>query len=871
MHGLTSSHFLPVDLTGVVNARRRDLPEQLATPKPFGDRYGLQVIRGIPFDFGRQGELDVMLLDAAPLAVELDGRVASFVLVVHVAEDIETNYLDGFADRADRSVTLNPADGFELGNLVSRYELEYEDGSVVERPILRRFAIQQGRFGWGSMPAACVSTTPLTVSRTGGEIHALQRQGTPSAFVGEADDIGRATRIATGPYPVFEGDGTGRGLWIYALPNPSPTKPLRKITCRPEEERSAIYAVTTTDVVEHPLRPGRRCKLRLPLPDGVEPNAVGEVEAADIDLGTVVSARMALDYDHERWSDAHAVVEPKRSNREVLVEYVAHPQARLRLGDEIYDLEALKNEAKFVVQAAHRPVRLRFRDSGTAAPVAVRLHMHGEGGEYLSPRGHHRRVDPSWPEFSQPEFVNIENQYAHVDGECEAELPLGTVYVEISRGYEVAPIRTAVEIGPETNELLFELEKVLDWRGRGWVTADTHVHFLSPQTALLEGKAEGVNVVNLLASQWGEMFSNVGDFDGRTTFGAEELGGAGEFLVRVGSENRMNVLGHISLLGYSGRLIEPLCTAGPDESAFGDALEATMAEWAKRCVDQDGLVVMPHSPAPQMERAADIVLGLVDAVEMMTLNPLDPKMGQLNPYGLADWYRYLNLGYRIPVVGGSDKMSTTILLGGVRTYAQIGERELTYKNWMDAIRIGNTFVTVGPLASVKVEGIDPGGDVELPPGGGTVQVEWEVESVGMPIERVEVVAGGLVAEELSVGGELTARGTAAVTINESGWIALRVRGSYHGRPGDIAAHTSAVQILVKGSELFSETDASIILDQIQGAIAFVDTLAPRAEARRFRELRATLESAYNRLHQRMHAAGVYHSHPLHDPGQPHEH
>ena len=58
---------------------------------------------------------------------------------------------------------------------------------------------------------------------------------------------------------------------------------------------------------------------------------------------------------------------------------------------------------------------------------------------------------------------------------------------------------------------------MLDWRERGWVTADTHVHFLSPQTALLEGAAEGVNVVNLLASQWGEMFSNVGDFDGATT------------------------------------------------------------------------------------------------------------------------------------------------------------------------------------------------------------------------------------------------------------------------------------------------------------------------------------------------------------------
>ena len=122
------------------------------------------------------------------------------------------------------------------------------------------------------------------------------------------------------------------------------------------------------------------------------------------------------------------------------------------------------------------------------------------------------------------------------------------------------------------------------------MTADTHVHFLSPQVALLEGSAEGVNVVNLLASQWGEMFSNVGDFDGRTTFGARDFGGDGEFLVRVGTENRMQVLGHISLLGYSGQMIHPLCTrrpgrvghrrsAGGDDGGVGRALHRARAAW----------------------------------------------------------------------------------------------------------------------------------------------------------------------------------------------------------------------------------------------------------------------------------------------------
>lgn len=307
-----------------------------------------------------------------------------------------------------------------------------------------------------------------------------------------------------------------------------------------------------------------------------------------------------------------------------------------------------------------------------------------------------------------------------------------------------------------------------------------------------------------------------------------------------------------------------------------------MAEWARRCLDQGGLVVMPHAPTPQLERAADIVLGLVNAIEIMNDNPLQPGKNlpgighfapppALNPYGLADWYRYLNLGYHVPLVGGSDKMSAECLLGGIRTYAHIGDRGLTYENWTEAIRRGNTFVTVGPLITLTVEGVVPGGQIDLPAGGGTVQVEWCVESLCMPVDAVEIVVGGLSEDRTRVNAEQRVEGCAQIRVARSTWIAVRVRGSYHNNPDDVAAHTSAVQVRVGGSELFSERDSMAVLDQIQGAIAYVDTVAPRAEARRFRELRATLETAYHRLHHRLHRAGIYHPHLLHDPAEPHDH
>jgi len=49
------------------------------------------------------------------------------------------------------------------------------------------------------------------------------------------------------------------------------------------------------------------------------------------------------------------------------------------------------------------------------------------------------------------------------------------------QGFEIRPLRQTLEIEPDTHEIVVEVEKVLPWRERGWVTADTHVHFLSPR------------------------------------------------------------------------------------------------------------------------------------------------------------------------------------------------------------------------------------------------------------------------------------------------------------------------------------------------------------------------------------------------------
>jgi hypothetical protein len=393
------------------------------------------------------------------------------------------------------------------------------------------------------------------------------------------------------------------------------------------------------------------------------------------------------------------------------------------------------------------------------------------------------------------------------------------------------------------------------------------VHFLSPHSALLEGAGEGVNVVNLLASQWGELMTNVGDFDGRTTLGAKECGGDGEYMVRVGTENRQHVMGHISLLGYNGNIIAPMTTGGPDESALGDAVQCLLTEWAQQCRKQDGVVILPHFPNPRAEHAATVVSGNVDGVEMTSWG--DHYHG-IDPYSLSDWYRYLNCGYMTAAVGGTDKMAASTAVGTVRTYARLRpDEEFTYDAWKNAVRRSETFVTYGPLLDWTVDGKPAGTKMRMTATGGTVDVAWQLASVTVPMSRVELVVSGEIRESQAIRPD-SASGSWSVKLDRSSWLALLVRGKYPDKPEMIAAHSSPVMVEVAGTPFMAAADAVTILDQIEGALAYLDTVGTRAETAAYKRMRLVLTAAHRSLHNRMHAAGEYHNHtPVDDQAEHH--
>jgi len=729
-----------------------------------------------------------------------------------------------------------------LAEHVADYVVVYADGTEARTEIRRRHQVGMLQRPWGENCFQAVAhRKPLAINAQ----HEQPEAPTSRAW-GQSQ------------YRTRTRDSGSWVNWLWAWQNPHPNKLIAGLRFEPLTGTTVISGVTTADVRSVPLRWESRKKAILRLPKGValEPRRDnnGLLEQIQLDLGQVISATPRRVYPNAHWAREPGL--GTRSERELIVEYTAHPDARFHLAGGVRVpaaklLAGKKSRQLRPVRPANQRVVLRVVDAGTRQPVPVRLHVHGEAGEYLAPIDRHRIPNPSWFEDYSTDLVTAKDHYAtYIDGETVLNLPLGKVYVEVTKGFEIRPVRKVLKVTRATRRLTVRVAKVLPWRERGWVSADTHVHFLSPHTARLEGSGEGVNVVNLLASQWGELMTNVGDFDGKRTLGSKETGGDGEHLVRVGTENRQHVLGHISLLGYEGRMISPMCSGGPNESALGDAIDVLLTEWARQCRDQNGIVVIPHFPNPRAEHAAAIVNGLIDGIEL----------GKgMNPYSLSDWYRYLNCGYFVPAVSGTDKMSAQVSVGACRTYARLKpDRAFTYEAWKDAIRSGNTFATTGPLLEFAVDGKPAGSRIAMKRSGGTVDVTWEVASVTRPMSRVDLIVNGEVRESMAVDPEATA-GYWSVDVERSSWLALLVR-CRAGRHEAIAAHSSPVMVEVEGSEFFAAADAVTILDQIEGALAYLDTIGTRAGTKAYKRMRLELTSAHRALHNRLHQHGDYHRH-----------
>jgi hypothetical protein len=484
-------------------------------------------------------------------------------------------------------------------------------------------------------------------------------------------------------------------------------------------------------------------------------------------------------------------------------------------------------------------IHVRVTDAATGKPTPVRIRLVESTGVCRMPFGRLAEFATGAGEDVGGQVRLGDEAFAYIDGVCEVHLPAGPVRALVHKGPEYLPLEREIILGPGKIALRLAIERWTNPREQGWYAGDGRAHALSPHAAQLEGAAEGLDVVNLLAQERPALGERPAALDNLLAFSGTEPALAGMPAVVVNTCNVHPVLGTVALLNCH-RIVHPLRFGAPDGLD-----DWSVADWCDQCHRKRGLVVWPDlarltAEHPQGEALAALLLGKIDAFEVCRLASAEAPP-------LADWYRLLACSYRLPLVGASGKDSNAIALGSVRTYARLEPNQpFGYGAWIEAVRAGRTFVTEGPLLSLTVDGHAPGAALSLPQGGRTVRLRVEAHSA-TPFDCLEVLHNGAVLAVAQTDGDRwTAVIEQEVPIAASGWLAARCQGG-----GLIRAHTSPVYVQVEGQPLRPAADVlAPLLAVLDRTHAWIRAEARCPSEHQREQLDGTIEAARQELMRR---------------------
>lgn len=791
---------------------------------------GKQLFWGIPFELapveGKYSAIQVAQnAEDVPTSVTVPiSDTARRILIAHVCGQVRHGQSEG------EFVTLEGT-----GDLIASYRLVYVDGSEIKLPLRRRFEVHDIQAPWGHHPFLCRNC------RHFGSVPLEDK----SSDYGQVQ-VGTFPRIEGCPNPGSDLDG----WWLYDWVNPKPEVKVTHLEIMSDgSDPLAIGGITLCDEVSDPFHWEYRREVIVSVDGNLKPEIHmnrGEIVRQDTqyisDENYLKSTERGWGRGEERKAPGGYAEIYGSAKGEIIVKSDGG-QEKVSWG-EVLDkgkVEQDRVKIEMVSPNGKQWLHVRIEDGATGLPVGARVHFRTQSGAYIAPHGHQADVNIAWFEDMGGDCKVNGVPYAYVDGKCQIDMPVGAVYAEVVRGFEYEPVRRLVEIKPGQKDLTIKIDRVFDMKKRGYYSGDTHVHFLSSQSAHLEAAAEDLNVTHLLASQWGRLFTSWEEFTGGLAPTSTD-----DYKIWVSQENRQHVLGHISLLGLKD-MIAPICTGGANEDWVGGEVGALMSDWSEACRQQGGLVIMPHMPRPDFENAANIVLGQADAGEMCWL-----WEGEKISSAERGYYRWLNVGQQLPIVGGTDKMSNGRILGGSRTYARLrsGE-EFTFNSWCQAVKRGATFASTGAMIDLQVEGQPMGSHVTLTGNGGTVEIQATAESV-FPLTGVELVVNGKqVARETCKEGQSFLKINYKLKTEKSCWVVARCWGNYYTDAGPVMAHSSPVYVDVGKFSVFVQAEGNYLMTHMEGGIAWAESIGVfRDESIRTR-LIGLFEEAKRELLRRM--------------------
>lgn len=259
---------------------------------------------GIPFKVNGF----VLVLDQ-PVEIKLAGIFARWVVFMHTSD------IRSLAKNA-AGLIIPPMRGEgQLNEHAADYVLLYEDGTEIRLSIKRRHQLGAFTRRWGDNCFQAVEASKQAPLRANHE--------QPAEVWGVSQTRNKGWNY--GPWV----------NWLWAFENPHPEKMIVGIRLEPFSGAIVLSGMAYGEVSEHPLRWRRRRKAILTLPEGETFNPMldqaGLLKQLQLDLGQVISAQFKQIYPQEDWKSSYNNQVPQVSDREVIIEYTSHPDARFHL------------------------------------------------------------------------------------------------------------------------------------------------------------------------------------------------------------------------------------------------------------------------------------------------------------------------------------------------------------------------------------------------------------------------------------------------------------------------------------------------------------------------------------------------------------
>ena len=458
---------------------------------------------------------------------------------------------------------------------------------------------------------------------------------------------------------------------------------------------------------------------------------------------------------------------------------------------------------------------VKIYDAATGAPTPVRVRLldaqgnppraHGSAPASDSPIPIPKQAVPvMWGRQDRAEGYLLQPDGSfYVDGSFDVNLPPGNYTATISKGNEYLQQTLNLALKPGEHVARdCRLKRWIDMPQRGWYSADDHIHLQrSPRddSSILRWiAAEDIHVGNIL---------EMGDFWATyfTQYSFGEKGRASEIgrILSPGQEEpRTPEIGHTISLGAARACPFSTRTTTPSTAS------------STKCAQLGGVTGFAHQGMS------------FHGYRGMTLNILRRKIDFLElaqfcvpegPLALDHYYHFLDLGYRLTALAGSDfpwcgrerygfpKEGAQI--GNARFYTYTGG-PLTFERWFAAVKAGRTFVTTGPVLMLKVNDRLPGDTLDVAPGT-TLHVTAEAygEHDQVPLHSLEIVAHGKSLKKVEGQGSGRLSVDLELPVDHGIWIAAKCEAGKRR-----FAHTTPVYVTVNGGGFHNPATARHYLE-----------------------------------------------------------